>query len=86
MKYTITAEMIKAIRIVRGFKPDLRVKIKRANRDCMYDFIDGIFPDLFGLDVLGKKYDDGLLSDRYERAVWTCVNAVCDGSERNFSL
>jgi hypothetical protein len=87
MKRTITKEQIKAIRITQGFTPDLRIELKGINKSSMYDFIDSIAINLFGIDMANAKYDENsLLSDKYERAIWICVDAVCSGHERVFEV
>jgi hypothetical protein len=87
MKYTITKEQIKAIRICMGYNADLRVRLKTANSESIYDFVDKIFPYLFGVETGFKRLDDdGNLSYQYEKAVYKCVSAVKSGHEYIFEL
>jgi hypothetical protein len=86
MRKEITKEQIKAIRIVNGFNPDLRVKLS-VNRNTLWNFIDENFAGLFGIDTLDYQYEkEGVLSWQYDAAVRECVDAVCAGEERTFDL
>ena len=71
--------MIKAIRLVNGFNPDLRVKLS-VNKSDLYDWIDknrfGIFGIEFGLSKPAATSDDW---EKYERAIWSAVNQVLSG-------
>ena len=69
-------EMIKAIRLVIGFKPDLRIKLTTANENALYDFIDNHSYAILGYKKAMLKHDD---FPRYERAVWAAVHNVVYG-------
>lgn len=73
-------EMIKAIRLVNGFKPDLRVKLTTANRDSLWHWIDNNRFGIFGMDFGASGPD--VTSDEwraYEMAIWRAVDQVIYG-------
>lgn len=91
MKYELTKEMVKAIRLLNGYNTDLRVDISGAvNQSSMWDFIDSIFVNLFGLDAIANKWQGEpghqSLTDAYERIIRRCVKGVCTGSSVNFEI
>lgn len=73
-------EMIKAIRLVNGFKPDLRVKLTTASRDSLWYWIDNNRFGIFGMDFGASRPD--VTSDEwraYEMAIWRAVDQVIYG-------
>ena len=69
-------EMIKAIRLVNGFNPDLRVKLDTANKSSLYDWIDDNRFGVLGLEKALTKDSD---YPRYEKIVRGAVNCVVSG-------
>lgn len=77
---TLTKEQIKAIRIVRGFNPDTRLKLYGVNRDALWYFIDRNSYGLLGAEFATSKPTP--LSDEwddYERCILNMVNQVIEG-------
>lgn len=70
-------EAIRAIRFVKGYNPDLRVKLKLANRSSLWNFIDENRYGLLGVNVGFMKPD--ATSDnwsRYEKMIYDVVDQV----------
>ena len=73
-------EMIKAIRLVKGINPDLRVKAN-VNKWDLFSFIDENRFGIFGVDF-GLSRPDSVLSDSwpaYEHKIWNAVLSVIEG-------
>lgn len=72
-------EMIKAIRMVKGWNPDLRVRLT-ISQDKLWDWLDenrfGIFGSEFGLSKPAATSPDW---EKYERAINAAVRAVVTG-------
>ena len=70
-------EMIKAIRLVNGFNPDLRVKLDTTiNKSALYDWIDNNRFGILGIDKALIRNSD---YPKYERIVWGAVRCVTMG-------
>ena len=69
-------EMIKAIRLVKGFNPDLRVKLNCVNKSALYDWIDDNRFGIFSADKAMIRNTDYTI---YERIVWGAVLCVVSG-------
>jgi hypothetical protein len=74
--------MIKAVRLVNGFNPDLRITLKGINKGALYEWIDANYYGIFGVSEVKPSWDSPEW-DRYERKIWNAVNQVisgrCDG-------
>lgn len=75
---TLSNEKIKAIRIVLGFNDDLRVKLKNAKKESIFDFMDANRYNIFGVDhELANRPDPGSNEwDIWERKMWRAVSEV----------
>lgn len=77
----MTKQMIKAIRLVNGWNPDLRVKLNTVNKSSLYDWIEanryGIFDSL---DEAMKPDTTSPEWVNYERRIWNAVHAVINGT------
>lgn len=72
-------EAIKAIRFCSGFPTDLRIKLTKANKDMMYDWIEQNKLGLFGVDFMDLCVPaDDENWHKYERMLWNVVNQVID--------
>lgn len=73
-------EMIKAIRLVNGFTPDLRVKIN-CNKNCLFYWIEANRIDVLGMDMATIPEVTSPEWDAYERRIWKAVREVMSGQE-----
>ena len=80
----MTKEMIKAIRLVNGFNPDLRVNLSYASADDLYDWIEANRIGIFGLrsDMCIKPELTSPEFDKYDRRIKAAVYAVINGKAR----
>ena len=72
-------EAIRAIRFVKGYNPDLRVKIKLATRrSSFWDWIDENRFGLLGVNVGFMKPNDTTSEnwDKYEKMIYDVVDQV----------
>lgn len=70
-------EAIRAIRFVKGYNPDLRVKLNRACRSSFWDWIDENRYGLLGVDVGFMKPDATSDDwDKYEKMIYDVVDQV----------
>lgn len=76
----LSKEEIKAIRIVRGFTPDLRVKLTGADKESLWQFIDENIFGLMGDDIGTIKpiWSDPEF-EKYEKYINRLVNQVIEG-------
>lgn len=78
-------EMIKAIRMVNGLNPDLRVDLEGINRNAMYDWIEanrlGIWSSTHEHYTLliEKPSWDSPDYDKYTKIIWVAVSQVISG-------
>ena len=76
-------EMIKAIRMVSGFNPDLRIKLPQQARSHLFDVIHANYLGIFGLgkdnEFIGTPRPGTDEWFAYERKIWMAVNAVING-------
>lgn len=72
---------IKAVRIVLGYKDDLRIKIKQADKNAIFDFLENNRYGIFGVSnwLSNKPAWNDADFDKWERAMWAEVNAVLSG-------
>lgn len=76
----LNKETIKAIRIVRGFNPDLRVKLTAINRDALWAWIRENRFGIFGLDFFpADPLPTSAEWDRFEKAIDHAVGQVING-------
>lgn len=77
-------DMIKAVRLVRGLNPDLRVKLTTINRSALYDWIEENRYGILGVDHPSEALikPDGASQEwkAYERMIWKAVDAVIFGT------
>lgn len=71
-------EMIKAIRMVNGFKTDLRVNLKGISKTALYNWIDENYYGIFGTEFLKPSWDSNEWKF-YEKKIWSAVNQVISG-------
>lgn len=74
----MTKAMIKAIRLVNGFNPDLRVELTNINKDVLYDWISSNYYGIFGTSDIKPSWDSPEW-DRYEKKIWGAVRQVING-------
>ena len=69
---------IKAIRIILGFNDDLRIKLKYANKNSIFDFIDMHRFGLFGPDheLANRPAPDSNDWSDWEMKMWLAVSEV----------
>lgn len=72
-------EMIKAIRLVKGFNPDLRVKLNTIDKVILYNWIDSNRVGIFGFDMAICPDPVTPEFDKYDRKIWAAVRAVISG-------
>ena len=76
----VKKEMIKAIRMVNGFNPDLRVKLpyntfaQTAQEECIFNFLCEHLLDIFGVSIYEKlgvvcNPQPGKDADDYEKVL-----------------
>ncbi len=76
-KRTLTKEAIKAIRIVRGFTPDLRIKLNNVDKESLWKFIDD---NIFGLvGVADRPAWNDPAFDGWEKYINRLVSQVVEG-------
>lgn len=76
-KRTLTKEEIKAIRIVRGFTPDLRIKLNNVDKESLWKFID---ENIFGLvGVADRPAWNDPEFDEWEKYINRLVSQVVEG-------
>ena len=76
-KRTLTKEEIKAIRIVRGFTPDLRIKLNNVDKESLWKFID---ENIFGLvGVADRPSWNATEFDEWEKYINRLVSQVVEG-------
>ena len=72
--------MIKAIRLVNGYNSDLKIKLKRVNKDSLWDWIDENRFGIFGIDFgASKPSPESEEWDKYEAAIRSAVRQVVEG-------
>ncbi len=71
--------MIKAIRLVNGWTPDLRIKCDTIYKPSLYDWIEENRIGIFGFSM--AIIPDPVTEDyiKYERRIWKAVDAVISG-------
>lgn len=79
----MTKEMIKAIRIVNGFNPDLRVKLTNINSNSLRQWIEENRAGIFGIDYAVKPDARSPEWEAYERKLDRAVYAVVWGVPTN---
>lgn len=79
-KRTLTKEEIKAIRIVRGFTPDLRIKLNNVDKESLWKFIDENVFGLLGAEVGTDRpaWNDPAF-DGWEKYINRLVSQVVEG-------
>lgn len=80
-KIYMTKEMIKAIRLVYGLNPDLRIKCKTINKQCLYDWIETNRCGIFGLFAATIPPVPSTDFNEYDRMIWHAVYCVINGHE-----
>lgn len=74
---TLTREQIKAIRIIRGFTPDLRIKLNNVDKESLWKFIDD---NIFGLvGVADRPAWNDPEFDGWEKYINRLVSQVVEG-------
>lgn len=75
-------EMIRAIRLVNGFNPDLRIVLYGVNRNSLYDWIEANRLGIFGISFYPvKPVVTSLEWDKYDNAILKAVHQVIFGKE-----
>ena len=79
-KRALTKEEIKAIRIVRGFTPDLRIKLNNVDKESLWKFIDENVFGLLGAEVGTDRpaWNDPEF-DEWEKYINRLVSQVVEG-------
>ena len=74
---TLTREQIKAIRIIKGFTPDLRIKLNNVDKESLWKFIDD---NIFGLvGVADRPAWNNPEFDGWEKYINRLVSQVVEG-------
>lgn len=77
MRRILTKDEIKAIRLISGFTPDLRVKLHNADKDLLWHFIDDNISRLVGVTDHPHWSDPEF--DEWERYINRLVSQVVEG-------
>lgn len=75
----MTKEMIKAIRMVKGWNPDLRVKLQ-CNHHDLRDWIEDNRIGILGIDMAFKPHIDDPDWRRYNKKIDHAVACVIGGT------